>query len=172
MKKGVSCLSLMRSGLLVSVFLTGGMAVSHAAHAISNQECHKQFTAAKDGKAKGQSFKEFKAANCVDKKTSSDENKGNVKKEADKGDKKADASTSKGSSTAATTAVDTGDAVFPTAIAEKYASEKEGNARMKTCLDQYNSNKASNKNGKLKWIQKGGGYYSECTKRLKEHKGS
>jgi hypothetical protein len=38
---------------------------------------------------------------------------------------------------------------------------------MHTCLDQYNANKANNANGGLNWIQKGGGYYSECNKRLK-----
>jgi hypothetical protein len=38
---------------------------------------------------------------------------------------------------------------------------------MHTCVDQYNANKAGNANGGLKWIQKGGGYYSECTKKLK-----
>lgn len=38
---------------------------------------------------------------------------------------------------------------------------------MHTCLDQYNENKTSNGNGGLNWIQKGGGYYSECNKRLK-----
>ena len=32
----------------------------------------------------------------------------------------------------------------------------------------YNANKSGTGNGGLKWIQKGGGYYSECTKRLKE----
>ena len=58
-------------------------------------------------------------------------------------------------------------AVFPTAIAPAYAGEKPGMARQKTCLDQYNANKATNANGGLKWIQKGGGYYSECNKRLK-----
>jgi hypothetical protein len=42
-----------------------------------------------------------------------------------------------------------------------------GKARMETCLDQYKENKATNGNGGLKWIQKGGGYYSECNKRLK-----
>ena len=36
-----------------------------------------------------------------------------------------------------------------------------------TCLDQYNTNKTGTGNGGLKWIQKGGGYYSECNKRLK-----
>lgn len=58
-------------------------------------------------------------------------------------------------------------AVFPTAISPSYAKDKPGVARQKTCLDQYNANKATNSNGGLKWIQKGGGYYSECNKRLK-----
>lgn len=60
-------------------------------------------------------------------------------------------------------------AVFPTAISPKYASESAGKARQKTCLDQYNANKAGGGAGNagLKWIQKGGGYYSECNKRLK-----
>lgn len=60
-----------------------------------------------------------------------------------------------------------GAAVFPTAISAAYANAKPGVARQKTCLDQYNANKATNSNGGLKWIQKGGGYYSECNKRLK-----
>ena len=60
-----------------------------------------------------------------------------------------------------------GEAVFPTAVAPKYASESAGRARMHTCLEQYNENKATGGNAGLKWIQKGGGYYSECNKRLK-----
>jgi hypothetical protein len=60
-----------------------------------------------------------------------------------------------------------GNAVFPSAVAPKYSKESEGKARMHTCLDQYNANKASNANGGMNWIQKGGGYYSECNKRLK-----
>jgi hypothetical protein len=60
-----------------------------------------------------------------------------------------------------------GNTVFPSAVAPKYSSESAGKARMHTCLDQYHANKASNGNGGLKWIQKGGGYYSECNKRLK-----
>jgi hypothetical protein len=58
-------------------------------------------------------------------------------------------------------------AVFPPAVSPKYSNESAGKARMHTCLDQYNANKASNGNGGLKWIEKGGGYYSECNKRLK-----
>ena len=60
-----------------------------------------------------------------------------------------------------------GSAVFPSAVDAKYSKESAGKARMATCLDQYKANKASNANGGLKWIQKGGGYYSECTKKLK-----
>ena len=58
-------------------------------------------------------------------------------------------------------------AVFPSAVSSKYAKESAGKARMHTCLDQYNANKPTNANGGLKWIMKGGGYYSECNKRLK-----
>lgn len=61
----------------------------------------------------------------------------------------------------------TGDAVYPKAIDPKYKSETAAKQRQKTCLDQYNANKAQNGNGGLSWIQKGGGYYSLCNKRLK-----
>jgi hypothetical protein len=61
----------------------------------------------------------------------------------------------------------TGSAVFPTAVAAQYASEKPGTARMHTCRDQFQANKASGANGGLPWIRKGGGYYSECNARLK-----
>jgi len=57
--------------------------------------------------------------------------------------------------------------VFPTAVDAKYANEKPGRARRKTCLDQYKANKANNSNGSLKWLQRGGGYYSQCAKKLK-----
>ena len=60
-----------------------------------------------------------------------------------------------------------GSAAFPAAVSAKYASESAGKARMHTCLDQYNANKAAGGNGGLNWIAKGGGYYSECNKRLK-----
>ena len=57
-------------------------------------------------------------------------------------------------------------AVYPTAVSPKYAKETAGKARMHTCLDQYNANKATGANGGMSWIQKGGGYYSTCLKRL------
>ena len=58
-------------------------------------------------------------------------------------------------------------AVFPKSVDAKYAKETPGKARFHTCLDQYHANKASNGNGGLKWIAKGGGYYSACNKALK-----
>ncbi len=60
------------------------------------------------------------------------------------------------------------DAVFPTEVPPKYSDERPALARMHTCRDQYQENKANNANGGLTWLQKGGGYYSECNKRLKE----
>jgi hypothetical protein len=61
----------------------------------------------------------------------------------------------------------TGNVVFPSAISPKYSNLSAGKARFKTCDDQYQANKATNGNGGLKWIMKGGGYYSECNKKLK-----
>ena len=63
--------------------------------------------------------------------------------------------------------VPTGDVKFPGKVDTKYASLTPGKARMKTCDDQYKLNKADGGNGGLKWLQKGGGYYSACVKRLK-----
>jgi hypothetical protein len=59
--------------------------------------------------------------------------------------------------------------VFPTMIAPKYAGEKPDKARTLTCADQFSANKANsgNGNGGLKWIERSGGYYSECVARLK-----
>jgi hypothetical protein len=56
---------------------------------------------------------------------------------------------------------------FPTAVAKKYTSESAGKARMHTCLDLYYANKDADTLGGLKWIQKGGGFYSLCNAGLK-----
>jgi hypothetical protein len=66
-----------------------------------------------------------------------------------------------------TSAPSRGDAVFPSSVSPKYSGEPAGKARMHTCLDQYNANKATNGNGGMRWIERGGGYYSECNRRLK-----
>jgi hypothetical protein len=58
-------------------------------------------------------------------------------------------------------------AVFPSTIAPKYSGASPDKARMLTCADQFKANKPTNGNGGLKWIEKSGGYYSECVSRLK-----
>jgi uncharacterized caspase-like protein len=61
-----------------------------------------------------------------------------------------------------------GDAlILPKAISPEYSTDDPGRARMHTCVDQYNANKVTNSNGGLKWIEKGGGYYSVCNQHLK-----
>ena len=57
--------------------------------------------------------------------------------------------------------------VFPKSVDAKYASESPGKARMHTCLDQYHLDKTNNTLGGLKWIEKGGGFYSLCNAKLK-----
>jgi len=59
------------------------------------------------------------------------------------------------------------EAVFPTAISDKYAEETPDKQVQRTCVDQYMTNKATNSNDGLLWQQKGGGgYYAECKKRI------
>lgn len=67
----------------------------------------------------------------------------------------------------AESAASTSTAVFPKAVSPKFASETPSKARLHTCAEQYKANKAANANGGLKWIMKGGGYWSECNKKLK-----
>ena len=81
--------------------------------------------------------------------------------------RKADAAAKAAAKPAATTTAPATAAVFPTAIAEKFKTKKPAKARFATCLEQYRTNKAANANGGLRWIQKGGGYYSQCNKKLK-----
>ena len=123
--------------------------MSHAnPNELTMKECSAKYQAAKtSGALGGQSWSDFRKTQC---------------------------GTNAAATPAATTPAVTpaaskapGNAVFPTAVSPKYTNESAGKARMHTCLDQYNANKATNANGGLKWIQKGGGYYSECNKQLK-----
>ncbi|RWF45066.1 MAG: hypothetical protein EOS46_22625 [Mesorhizobium sp.] len=56
---------------------------------------------------------------------------------------------------------------FPTTLAAEFKTEKPAKARMKTCLQGYHGNKEAGTLNGLRWIQKGGGYYSLCNARLK-----
>jgi hypothetical protein len=64
--------------------------------------------------------------------------------------------------------VEVGNAVFPSAVDPKFSSEKPFLARIHTCSEQWKANKAANTTGGMHWNQKGGGgFWSECNKRLK-----
>jgi hypothetical protein len=126
------------------------------AHALTMQECSAKYKdAQKAGTLAGKSWADFRKAEC-----------GSQEATAKAEETKTAAKSAAPKPAAATTPSQT-DAKFPSAVDPKYAKEKDAKARMKSCLDQYNANKAANANGGLKWIQKGGGYYSECNKRLK-----
>jgi hypothetical protein len=56
---------------------------------------------------------------------------------------------------------------FPSKISQKFASETPGKGRMHTCLELYYANKDANTLNGLRWIQKGGGFYSLCNAKLK-----
>jgi hypothetical protein len=132
--------------------LTGMLLVSSAqpARALTMKECSAKYQAAKTAGTLGaQNWRDFRKAECG------------------AGASAAAPAAAPATGGTATAQRPARNAVFPTAISPKYSSESAGRARMHTCLDQYNANKASNANGGLKWIQKGGGYYSECTKQLK-----
>lgn len=144
-----------------------GFAMAGPAHAQANvmQECGKEYQAAKSantlgGKSWNEYLKDCRVRHAGDQaaapaaKPAAEKPATNPLKPADK-------------AAAAAPAAPSGPAVFPSKVDAKYASETPAKQRMKTCLDQYNANKAGAGNGGLKWIQKGGGYYSECNKRLK-----
>lgn len=150
---------MLRSALVTSgILLASSLAFTAPASALTMKECSVKYDQAKTSNSLGGlSWNEFRKAQC--------------------GSDAAAAPTTTAAPAAAPTARRTttapaqtmGGAVFPTMVSQKYASEKPGAARRKTCLDQYNANKVGNSNGNggLKWIQKGGGYYSQCNNRLK-----
>ena len=56
---------------------------------------------------------------------------------------------------------------FPGEVAKEFADQKPAQQRMRTCLKSYHSNKQAGTLAGLRWVQKGGGYYSQCTAKLK-----
>jgi hypothetical protein len=138
-----------RPGLGLAALLTAAVVLpvwsAPAAAALSSKECSAKYRAAKAaGTLQGRNYKAFRAAECA-----------------------GGATAAAAAAPAAKPPVAAGNAVFPSAISAKYSGESPAKARLHTCLDQYKANKASNANGGLKWIQKGGGYYSLCNARLK-----
>jgi hypothetical protein len=132
-----------------------------SAQALTMTECSAKYKAAKDaGSLNGMKWNDFRKAQC-----GSDAAAPAAAPATASAPPAAPAP--KPAPTQAAAPAATGNAVFPSAVDSKYSKDSAGKARRETCLDQYNANKAGNGNGGLKWIQKGGGYYSECNKRLK-----
>jgi len=141
------------------------LAVTSPAQALTTQECSAKYKAAKAAGTLGnQKWNDFRKAQCGADATAAPAAAPAAAPGATAAPAAAEAKAKKEAAPAAAPA---GPAVFPSAVDPKYSKESAGKARMHTCVDQYNANKATNANGGLKWIQKGGGYYSECTKKLK-----
>ena len=155
--------------LLCAVAVSGfaAFAATAPAQALTTQECSAKYQAAKTaGTLNGQKWNEFRKAQCGADATAAP---AAAAPAAPAAPKEAEAKPKKEAApmAAPAPAAPVGNAVFPNAIDPKYAKETAGKGRMHTCVDQYNANKAANANGGMKWIAKGGGYYSECNKRLK-----
>ncbi|QHC34641.1 hypothetical protein [Komagataeibacter xylinus] len=153
-----------RITLTTACALTLALSTGVAQARETSKACHAKFTAARTAGTLGtQSYKEFKAAQCdTDTATA-------ASPEAAKPATPAPAAAplpAPAAARAAAPAIATS-ATMPTAVADKYSKEPAGKGRLHTCLDQYNANKATNANGGLRWIQKGGGYYSICNTKLK-----
>jgi hypothetical protein len=146
--------------LCAALVVAFGLTAASPASALTIQECSAKYKAAQSaGTLKGMKWNDFRKAEC-----------GSDARPAAASAPAAPASAAKPAETkavAAKPAAAPTNAVFPRAVDSKYAKESAGKARMHTCLDQYNINKTKNANGGLKWIQKGGGYYSLCNKQLK-----
>ena len=137
------------------------LTVAMPAQALTAQECSAKYQAAKTaGTLDGQKWNDFRKAQCGA--DSAAAPTAGAPKAAE-----AKPAASKAAAAPAAGPAPTGNAIFPSAVDSKYSKETPAKARMNTCVDQYNANKAGNANGGLKWIQKGGGYFSECTKKLK-----
>ena len=158
-----------RAKLLCAIAVSGvaAFAASAPAQALTAQECSAKYQAAKTaGTLAGQKWNDFRKAQCGADATPAAAPAAPPPAAAAPAPA-APKEAKKEAAPAAAPAMPSGPATFPSAVDPKYAKESAGKARMHTCVDQYNANKAGNANGGLKWIQKGGGYYSECTKKLK-----
>lgn len=149
--------------LLCAVAVSGlaAFALSAPAKALSQQECGAKYQNAKAaGTLNGQDWKTFRKTQCG-------------AAEAAPGAAPAAApaapapTTAKKEAAPAPAPATAGTATYPSAVDPKFASEKPNLARLHTCSEQWKANKANNTTGGMKWTQKGGGYWSECNKRLK-----
>jgi hypothetical protein len=148
---------------LVCAAAFAALAAIAPAHALSTQECSAKYQAAKAaGTLNGQKWNDFRKAQC-----GADATPVAAPAPAAPPPPPKQVEAKPKAAPAAAPAAPTGPAIFPAAVDPKYSKESAGKARMHTCVDQYNANKATNANGGMKWIERGGGYYSECNKKLK-----
>lgn len=139
---------------------------SSPASALTMKECSVKYQEAKKANTlKGQKWNDFRKAQCGDDDASEADAAAAVTEPA--AAPAAAPAVAPAAKPAAAPAGKAKAAVFPKAVSDKYSSESAGKARLKTCADQYNANKAANANGALKWIEKGGGYWSQCNAKLK-----
>lgn len=156
---------IIRTKLLCAIVVSGvaAWAVTVPAQALTSQECSAKYQAAKkDGSLGTMKWNDFRKAQC-----GADATPAAAPTAAAPAAPAEPKQAKKEAAPAAAPTLPAGPAIYPNAVDPKYAKETPGKARLHTCVDQYNANKATNGNGGLKWIQKGGGYYSECTKKLK-----
>ena len=156
--------------LLCTFAVTGfaALVATAPAQALTTQECSAKYQAAKSaGTLNGQKWNDFRKAQCGADATAAAPAAAPAAPPAAAPAAPAAPKEAKKEAAPAPAEAPAGNAVFPTAVDAKYSKETAGKARMHTCLDQYKANKAANGNGGLKWIEKGGGYYSECNKKLK-----
>ena len=143
------------------------------ASALTMKECSVKYQEAKKANTlKGQKWNDFRKTQCGDEDANDDEAAAAMPAEPAKPaaaavPETAAPATTTAAAPAAKPAGKAKAAVFPKAVSQKYSNESAGKARLKTCADQYNANKAANANGDLKWIEKGGGYWSQCNTKLK-----
>jgi hypothetical protein len=151
---------------VVFAIVTSGLAFAAAnpAHALTMQECSAKYKAAQTaGTLNGQKWNDFRKEQCGSDTAAAPDAAPATPAAATTAEAKPGAA----AQTPAATTAPAGAAVFPAAIDPKYSKESAGKARRLTCAAQWKANKTTNATGGLKWIQKGGGYWSECNKKLK-----
>jgi hypothetical protein len=142
-------MSLRRYAVLFSIAATATVLGSEA-HAMTLDECSAKFKSAKDANTlNGTKWSEFREKQC---------GLGTTNANA--------ANTNSASPSAVAKAPIPPNVTFPNSIDSKFSAETPARQRMKTCLNSYHSNKSANTLSGMRWIQKGGGYYSVCNARL------
>ena len=142
--------------LAASAFTIGA---TMPAEALTMQECSAKYKAAQTaGTLNGQKWNDFRKEQCGSDAAATPAATTTAAAEAKP------AAKPKSEAAASTPA---SPAVFPGVVDPKYSKEPAHQGRLHTCADQWKANKTTNATGGLKWILKGGVYWSECNKKLK-----